>query len=855
MDKVRELQAPSMSTGKRNRALSVTRTTNQQIDRMEKSLDKLQSLLQEIQVDWRQSTQPHANPLEIALPLLDTTSVGLAHRKDEFIDLKDRISNALQDTVAEHYQAFNDSIGSYRTVVQNIANSKNTVCKIRESISDSVKDLEQVTNNEELNTLNENVKNYNEMIAICNAIEYLQKVPNELEACFTDKNYTKAQQILTDVSKKATQYDLWKLQALATLDDYYKTQEQHLFEILIEELLNVVYSKTDFNNMDIAQSSQFKKLQSDYSAEQSLLGAFNIDIGETASQLHSKYEIFIGSFIESQGNGQDVDDFNDNPSVTQFNYIRFDDDSNPFHQILKLLKLIHQSGKLQLALEITTQRVNNEIALLINKVVEDLKLKYPKLIKSLNTSITNNNNNSGTASGANDALPSSADLVLVSELFWNFFRKILFFFQAVKSIIVISETLQPTLKKNVASLELLKLWSLLKDEIEKLILAYISADETNDTSLKTTISNASQTQDSSKLFQFYQVDYNKENSEKLKTVLTNLFPGFVNSKSLAKIDSPYIEDTKFLKQTRVLPANVMNMKYILEPFLLFIQGSNLLILNDRTIDFFNGFMSSKFLPLLEDHFVNLYIEEIEEIHSLEMYEPTQILDRDNDFDEDDSENDKYLLFIVEFRYFFNELCLSLNTASQFRPDFVHILFRIILKFIEKIDEIYKELHNELVSFLEPNKEFILYLLNPSHAINKAKIRRDVINRNEYQNNKIIKNFKYLNNSLSFIIRLLGSNVVKPTSETGKIDINLSLIEKIRKNWYFLEFNDVGESFKYGNLISNDLTASESMKNQTKLTLNDELRLKYNTGIVLSLQKIQGNVKKVLDGYKTILSMI
>lgn len=855
MDKLRELQEPSISTGKRNRALSVTRTTNQQLDRMEKSLDRLQSLLQEIRVDWPQACEPHCNPLEIALPLLDTTSVGLAHRKGEFIDLKDRISGALQSTVVEHYQAFNDSIGSYRTVVQNVANAKQTITKIEASINESANELDQVTNNEELKSLNENVKNYNEMIAICNVIEYLQNASNNLEACFADKNYSKAQEILTIVSKKANQYGLWLLPALSNLHEYYKTQEQQLLEILMEELHNVIYSKTDFTHMEI-KSLKFTGLDSESSTrsnvEQSLLESINIDIGETAAQLHAKYDIFIKSFIESQRN--ELEDFNEKSSVTLFNYIKFEDVSNPFHQILKLLKLIDQLGNLQTSLEIITQRVANELNQLINKVIEDFKLKYPKLIKSLNTSFMNIKSNSNNNSN-NPYTSSSPDLIFVSELFWNFFRKILFFFQSIKAIIIISETIQPSLKKNISSLESLKLWSLMKDETEKFILTYISPDESNDVGLKLTNSSISAVQDSSKLFQFMQVDYNKENADKLKQVLTNLFPGFINSKDLSKIDSPYIEDSKFLKQTRIFPANVMNMKYILEPFLLFIQGTNLLIMNDSTIDFFNEFMGSQFLPLLEEHLMNLFIEEVEEIDSFEIYEGTSQICYDNDRDESEKENEKYLLFFVEFRNFLNELCFTLNTSAQFRPEFTNIIFKVITKFTDKVEELHKELQNELTSFLEPNKDFILYLLNPTYTINKSKIRHDVINKNEYQNNNIIKNFRYLNNSLKFIVSLLGSHLIK-TIEINKIDLNLSHIEKIRKSWSFLEINDMNENLQFGtNSLSNDVTSLESLKKQNKLVLNDELRLNYNNGIVLSLQKIQGKVKAILNGYENILSMI
>ncbi|KAH3672675.1 hypothetical protein WICMUC_004193 [Wickerhamomyces mucosus] len=781
----------TVGRGKRSRALSTSKATDQQKFQMEKSLDNLQSLLQQVQFDWKQTTEPNANPLDIALPLLDNTSVGLAHRLDEFIELKERISDGLQQAVVVHYQAFNDSIGSYRSVVQNIADSKQNIAKIENTINNSVNDLIESTNNDDLGKSNETLKNYNDMINILNIIEWLQNIPTELESYINEKNYSKAQTILAKVNENADQYNLWELPSLNNLKSYYQLQENQLFETLIEEIHTIIYSKREFALLD-----NFNKLEdSTYSnVEKVIIDGINIDISEPSKTIHSEYTSFINSLAQlSLSNLNDeVDD----------QFIKFSS-SQPFSQLLKILKIINKIGKLQTSLEIIGQRFTTELNQLINRIVEDIKLKYPKIKEEEDNS------------------------KIISDLFTNFFKKSLFLLQSINIIVKINDKISTNPNKILIPS---KIWDLLKIEIRSLIKTYIGQDD----DLKLTITNTQNqspvVQQDTKLFQFISVDYKRENTVKLKSALANLFPNFQNSQNLYKIESPYLEDFKFLKNSKLISSDVINMRFILEPFLLFIQGLNSLFETEDGDKFFHEFMQIEFLPLFQNHFEGLYNEEIDLIESLEVIES---------FEEDESETE-YFKFILEFIRFLNDTCFTLNTSLQFRPDYSIIIFRIFEKFHDKLQELYQDLFNELTNLLEPNKELITLLVNPNHQLNTSKIRYDAINKSLLQSNNITPNFQIFTKSLQLLIDKLSKGFIK-SIEIPKYDLNLNSIEKLRKVWKFSEFDLLSQS--------NDLWTNNQW------ILDDDLRLKFNNEVLINLQKLNENIQNILKNFEIILNNV
>lgn len=795
--------------------------------------------------------------MDIALPLLDNTSVGLAHRHREFLDLRDRISNGLRGAVNEHFQAFNDSVGSYRSVVQNIASSQHTLYKVKETIGSSTKGLTE--KNDNMNTLNENLKTYNDMIEVLTIIEYLKRVPTELEDAISDKNYSKAQFLLESVSWKAQTHSLWELPALSNLESYFEMQTQQLFEILVEEIHNIIYSKKLFTSFNNANEAFNNSEDSDYSnIEKYLINSIDVDIVEAASTNHSNIETFISNLLNS-ANSKNNDDLAQLENENDMANMIALDDSNPFNQLLQLFTIIYRLDKLPTAIEIIIQRNSNEINQLVNRIAEDTKLRHPKIIKYLNSSVKTKDLSRGL--GIDESLnDDNFKTIIIRDLFWNFFKKLLFLLQSCRVIIEIIKSLESegfsTIRNNASSVSrghnnrddslftIRKLWHSLKFEIKNFVTSYISNSDLS-LSSKLTSTNSAIKHDSLKnnsLFQFYKVDYDEDHSNQLKLVLQDLFPGFINSNDMAKIDSPYIEDTKFLKQTRIIPANIFNMRVILEPFLVFIQGTKLLMNeqdNEEPIQFFNGFMNNDFLPLLEESFISFYVDEIEELDPFEIYD--DIIEKSASAPQSHSKDTKLFRFIIEFKRFFSDVCFIMNTSLQFRKEFSSIIFKILNKFHDKVEEFSQELLNELSNYFEPNREIIRALSDSSAKLSEQALSH--LNKHELKRLKIIENFVVLDNSLKFLLEWFEGNLVKKV-DLNKTDLNLSTIEKLRKNWSFFEIANLKTNT---NFHENEL----DLKHSIKVILNDELTESY-TEIVRDYKVIENQVQNVLRRYNQLI---
>ena len=66
-------------------------------------------------------TKDQCVPIEVALKLMDSSSLGLANQAGQFQQTHDQLQNALKGIVNEHHQGFNSSIGTYHKIQSNIS--------------------------------------------------------------------------------------------------------------------------------------------------------------------------------------------------------------------------------------------------------------------------------------------------------------------------------------------------------------------------------------------------------------------------------------------------------------------------------------------------------------------------------------------------------------------------------------------------------------------------------------------------------------------------------------------------------------------------------------------------------------
>ena len=785
---------------------------------MEDSLDHLQGLIHEVEMDWRQVMAPSANPLDIALPLLDNTSVGLAHRRGEFNELKDNIEDGLREAVKQNYEAFNESVGSYRDVVNFVANSRSVVSAIQDRV-------EQIEHRERgdiaaMTSLNENFKVYNEMIEILTIIESIKKTPHELESVLAEKNYGKAESILHTIEESAQKYNLWELPALKNMRDYFQTQREQLFGILVEEVVHTIFSKrqfSSFNTVNNLLKSSANALEHS-NIEQFLANSIETDITQASSINHTEVENFINnlsldpSSLDSDQRGADD--------------ISTLDDSNPFNQILQLMLIVAKLGKLAQMVDIILRRFSTELNLLINRITEDTKIKHAKLIKVLNS---------------NDVGPRVAQEnfsgVVLQDLFWNCFKKSLFLLQSIRIMTEIHmkfEDIHFDASQATVATVLERFWAIIHKELNSVILSYIT--DTHSGAINSKLTNTtSLTKGKQNIFSLYKVEYDKAQTMQLKVALQDLFPGFINTQDTSYIDSPYIEDNKFLKQSKIVQPDVLNMRFMLEPFLLFIEGSSLLFTNQNSnipLKFFTEVMHDEFLPLLEDRIVDLYSDAVDGIEPLSFFEPETKIDVLMG-EAEEPEIKRFAIFI-EFKQFMNRLLFNLNASLQFREEFIPVLFKVFTMFHDKIEDLYKELFTDLVSFLEPNRDLINAIRNKERVTQAMLGKVDVV---DLKNSKIRTYFKIYRSSLDLLIDWFDHYLIR-TIDLNKTDLNVTQVEKLRKTWFFFQFQSMTSNNNQGD-------DPLDLEHSCKLILNDELRLKFNNEVVLEYKKLQADVMEVL----------
>ncbi|CDK25540.1 unnamed protein product [Kuraishia capsulata CBS 1993] len=634
----------------RARGYSINHATSDQDDRMARSLDQLGTVLHLVEREWSDVMRPSANPLEAALPLLDDTSVGMAHRYPEFKHLKEKLSKTLRAAVNEHYQAFNDSVGSYGITVETVADSQRIVHGIRKSLQDVSDHISAPRSM--LDDLNNNSAQYGEMVEIVDAIIELKSIPDAIDELIAEKRFQAAQEELTRASKVADTHGLWRLSSLAGIQQYLASQSQALFEVLVEELHSVIYLKV---SEDFTASSSKPKL---------LDSMASMDVSSRTTPLFEKFDRFMNEFQKSKHKSHE--DIPKNPDFKRYSYIS------------ELLHTISALDKLPQALNALSQRMSSEIQQLLNRSTEETRLRHPQ--------------NSQSATGFKKLDPSAlmlsialgdVNVLILEDLFWNIFSRCISVLQGHR---VIFETVS-VLSNGPAVLLSTEFtfesaWKAIEKEISGIIYNYIiDEDITGDAMSDSDKSIWIKNDDRAKglMFQFSKLTFKNTEAESLasnlQNVLQDMFPGYTLRNPTGK--SLYIESESFTHQETLVEPNVYSMKIILPSLLVFIDSAVRCYPQSQQktvpITFFNYFMSNIFHVQLRD----ILYHQFEQISTVG--NPWEL-----DAAHGASRNS------VAFKSFFLNTCDSLNTSLSFRGSYVDIVFGILEKMVLRFEQAYKE---------------------------------------------------------------------------------------------------------------------------------------------------------------------
>jgi len=183
-------------------------------------------------------------PVQVALQLMDSSSLGRAHQYGLFQDTHKQLQRALKAIVNEHHQGFNSSIGTFHKIQSSIQVSQAKIRTLKDSLDHAKVGLS--TTRPELKSLAATSQSYDEMLHALTQIEQLRQVTDRLEARISEKRFLTAVDVLRDALKMVRKPDMDNIGALSDLKIYLTNQETSLTDILIEELHSHLYLKSPY---------------------------------------------------------------------------------------------------------------------------------------------------------------------------------------------------------------------------------------------------------------------------------------------------------------------------------------------------------------------------------------------------------------------------------------------------------------------------------------------------------------------------------------------------------------------------------------------------------------------------------
>lgn len=735
--------------GNRHRVVSMSFNGNMSKDEKKKSqrsLLDLRSVYKDVRYDWPQLVQGKTTPLELAIAFLDDTSVGLAHRKPEFDELCQQTAEVLRSAVVESHDTFNYSVGLYHMLLSIARESQDDSSHIKNLIETSTRDMNDRSHY--LKDLGNSSNKYSEMIDILDAMESLHKMPDRIDKLIMEKKIHEVHDVIAEGYKTAAKYNLWSLSAMNATQNYLEMQSNNLYDMIVDELKNEIYlknlslvyqGKDTWSSLILSnntQASSFRSLLSQLtSLELYIYNSANLDIQEITECFTDSTKFFLETqlpklhahYSKHEGNKIDY-------SILLESALSPGTES--LYYMYMLLSTASKLNRLQPILEILATTVQLELHLLINQTTDEIKLKnYTQLarvakVQSLEK-FTSYDKLSGQAF-------SDASVPILQDLFSVFFVKCLVVLLKHKIVCEIVKLIQAgqtvslqsarnsVTDSTTSTYNFMNVWEMIKKEINRFILSYIYEDSEDRSQAKVdngySAGKLHHVLAKNRLFGFDDVSYDTLNksSENLKLVLDEMFPGFSigTQKSPSSANgneaSPFITSERYNTLVEVLvPKNILNMRIILEFFLIFTAGSHQLFTDfDKTegtsmmaYQFFYEFMKNSFLRKLQEELyqsldecmrgenhspspsetANGFVESQFDQTTVRISEPTLNRKVSNASTEQIYSN------AVQFKRFFSHTCHTMNTSFAYREHISDMVLNLLERFAKRYEDYYREL--------------------------------------------------------------------------------------------------------------------------------------------------------------------
>ncbi|TVY64157.1 putative exocyst complex component sec8 [Lachnellula suecica] len=548
-------------------------------------------VLEHIKTEWPAMCQNDAVPVQIALQLLDSSSVGRAHEYQQFERTHMYLQDSLKAIVHEHHQGFNSSIGTFHKIQSSIQTSQKRVRQLKESLNQSKTSL--ATTDPELRKMATASHNYDGLLHTLSEIEDLRLVPDQLEARISEKRFLTAVDILQTALRRIRVPALDAIGALSDLRSYLTNQETALTDILIEELHDHLYLKSPY-------------CQERWQTLAKSQGAAGKDKVDPTSSMRPFYEVLDMMDLTQPM----VEDPSRNPEADTFYYIEL------------LVESLNKLGALESAVNTIKQRLPVELFGIVNETNSEVDQKHPSSLRG------------GINSSGNQAFGSRENSIradVIYDLLWTLYAK---FESIAESHRVFHDVVKSIVRREGGrnSSMLLggfrELWNLYQNEIRSLLHNYVTTDaDIYQFNSSPKLGSSKQDSKREQLFQFSDADSKSVQMtteyQDLEGIIRAAVPGLMSGsrkqgadgkkQSANRTDSiigksrqTATYESKIGVHKSLVDPSVFNMSLLLPPTLGFLQrlknivppGSDLV--TSTLTSFLDNFLVNVFLPQLDE---------------------------------------------------------------------------------------------------------------------------------------------------------------------------------------------------------------------------------------------------------------
>ncbi|KAG7119569.1 exocyst complex component sec8 like protein [Verticillium longisporum] len=400
---------------------------------------QIAQVLELIKREWPSMCQTDCIPVQLALQLLDTSSVGRAHEYRNFQETHDYLQSSLKGIVHEHHQGFNSSIGTFHKIQGSIQASQKRVRALKESLASSKVSL--CSTDPELKKLSATSQAYDELLTSLNELEELRLVPDQLEARISEKRFLSAVDVLQSALRKLRKPELDDIGALSDLRNYLANQDSALMDILVEELHEHLYLKSPY-------------CQERWQSLAKTQGAFN-DAYTDATAIPLFHSCLEGMDLERPA----TEDPAKNPEADTFTYVGL------------LVESLNKLGRLEMAVDILKQRMPVELFSIVNETINEVDQRHPSSLRGAAV------NSEGLHIYGNRETQMRAGVIY--DLLWTLYGK----FEAIaEGHRIFHESIKALIRREGAGNNSVllgsfkELWNLYQNEIRSLLHNYVTTD-------------------------------------------------------------------------------------------------------------------------------------------------------------------------------------------------------------------------------------------------------------------------------------------------------------------------------------------------------------------------------------------